>query len=412
MTSTDAADSFAPPSSEQTGSAWSQSLASGAPGIVLLLAEYARTGRGTHEPVHAWVRAMTRHPVTARPDACGLYRGAPAVAFALHAADHPAYRTTLHTLDQHITTLVEHRLTAAHQRIDRRHRPALREFDLIRGLTGLGAYLLHRNGYRGLLREVLAYLVRLTEPLTADGATLPGWWTGNGSRDRPSPDWPGGHGNLGMAHGITGPLALMAAGMLRGVTVTGQADAMGRILDGLDRWCQGAGRRAWWPETISHAEWQAAAVRHNGPGRPSWCYGTPGVARAQQVAALALGDRHRQRDAEAALAAGATDSRQLARLGDASLCHGWAGLVHTVRRAAADAGSGSELAAVLPGLHLRLEEYLRRHGLPSHDGLLEGATGVRLARHAAVNMPPATRWDACLLLDGGESPPPHPTKIT
>jgi len=31
---------------------------------------------------------------------------------------------------------------------------------------------------------------------------LPGWWTASGPDDRPSQSWPGGHGNLGMAHGI------------------------------------------------------------------------------------------------------------------------------------------------------------------------------------------------------------------
>ncbi len=37
------------------------------------------------------------------------------------------------------------------------------------------------------------------------------------------------------------------------------------------------------------------------PARPSWCYGTPGIARAGQLAGIATGDAHRQHRYEEAL---------------------------------------------------------------------------------------------------------------
>ena len=115
-----------------------------------------------------------REPVTTHPDARGLHRGAPAVAFTLHAAVRPEYAMPLQVLDEHITQLTRHRLQQAHQRIDNGKLPALRECDLIRGLTGIGAYLLHRHPRDPLVRDVLAYLVRLTQPIHADDQTLPG----------------------------------------------------------------------------------------------------------------------------------------------------------------------------------------------------------------------------------------------
>lgn len=48
------------------------------------------------------------------------------------------------------------------------------EFDGIRGLAGIGAHLLRRAPHEDLLRSVLAYLVRLTDPVTDDGELLPG----------------------------------------------------------------------------------------------------------------------------------------------------------------------------------------------------------------------------------------------
>jgi hypothetical protein len=305
------------------------------------------------------------------------------------------------TLDGHIDTLARLRLEHAHERIDRGELPRLKEFDLISGLTGIGVYLLHRHGGGELLRNVLAYLVRLTEPLRVEGEALPGWWCADGPGKQGTRQWPGGHGNLGMAHGIAGPLALLSVAMRRGVIVPGQVDAIGQICSWLDQWRSGSGVQVWWPGTISLSEWRVRAVRQPGPQRPSWCYGTPGLARAQQLAALALGDAGRREQAERALVGCVADERQLSQLVDASLCHGWAGVLQTTWRAAADAGGDSELVAHISDLRTRLEQHLHRHGPPAHDGLLEGAAGVRLVQHTTgANRPSVTRWDACLLVDG------------
>lgn len=380
---------------------WGQALGTGAAGIALLHVEHAHAGTCGWDTVHQWATAMTRGTITAHPDACGLYRGAPAVAFTLNAAGHPGYATTLNDLDRHIATVTRHRLERAHQRIDRGQRPALREFDLISGLTGLGVYLLRRRSHDDLLRDVLAYLVRLTKPLTVDGDALPGWWSGHGPDDQPSPRWPGGHGNLGMAHGIAGPLALLSTAARGGITVDGQAGAIAGVCTWFDQWRRGSPSRAWWPGTLTRAEWANRTVQQPGPQRPSWCYGTPGLARAQQLAGLALDDTRRQQDAEDALAACAGADTQLAQLSDASLCHGWAGLLQATWRAAIDAGPDSELAALVPHLRAGMERHLDQHGPPPGDALLEGQAGIQLVRHTTTaNTPPRSHWDACLLLDG------------
>lgn len=386
-----------PPATEPSPG-WSQSLYRGAPGILLSHIEDARVGDGAQDLVHRWAAATTRSPVTAHPDAAGLDRGAPAVAFALHAAGQPAYAPTLATLDAHITTLTQDRLDRAHDRIEKGEHPALGEFDLVHGLTGLGAYLLHRHHGGALLREVLAYLVRLTESVPVAGETLPGWWSADGPAGRLSPDWPGGHANLGLAHGITGPLALLALTLRRRIAVTGQAEAIDRICRWLDTWRVGIGRHAWWPETVSAGERRSGTVRQPGPARPSWCYGTPGLARALQLAGLALDDPRRRRTGEEALAGCLTDEHQLGQLRDASLCHGWAGLAYTTWRVSHDATDPDMFATAR--LRRRLDEDLHRHGPPSGAGLLEGAAGMNLARRAlTTGQPPACGWDVCLLLD-------------
>lgn len=398
---------------------WTESLFTGAAGVALLHIERARHGTANWDTAHAWVKAVSSGAITAHPDASGLHRGAPAVAFVLRRAGLPGYAAALATLDRHVDDLTRHKLAQAEHRMDAGRLPALAEYDLLRGLTGLGAYLLTRPITGELLPAVLAYLVRLSEPIAVDGRTLPGWWTDHAPNDRFAPQWPGGHSNHGLAHGVSGPLAVLSLAWLSGVTVPGHADAIARICCWLDRWSArtagvpggvGSGDRgdrggaAWWQETLSAPELHAGTSRQAAPGRPSWCYGTPGVARAQQLAGLALGDLTLRRKAEYALAACLHDDTQLAQLSDASVCHGWAGLLLSASRAAADAEDPDRFP--VQTIRDRLQDHQSQHGPPCDDGLLEGSTGVQLVRHTLAR-PRDDRdgWDRCLLLTSGDAAP-------
>lgn len=370
-----------------------QSLSRGTIGAALLDIERAHNGTGPWEAAHARLTAAAYGAVIASDDA-SLFIGAPAVAFALHtaAAGSDQYAGALGVLDTSITALTRRRLAAAHVRIDRRELPRLGEFDLLYGLTGLGAYLLSRNPRAGIVHEVLTYLVRLTEPLPTDGAAVPGWWTTLDPVGGTS--FPGGHGNLGMAHGITGPLAMLSLAARHGTTVEGHTDAILRICAWLDAQRQASAGGIWWPRWITRPEHHSRSVRQSGPGRPSWCYGTPGIARAQQLAGLALNDPARQHMAEDALLRCVTDPAQLTQITDAGLCHGAAGLLHTVHRVAQDARRGL-FTDRLPALHALLLAQPPAQG----EGLLEGTTGPALALQATTtNGIPASQWDTCLLL--------------
>jgi hypothetical protein len=385
---------------------WPQSLAHGAVGVALLHIERAHAGLGPWQRANAWLQCAAAEGTDGGRET-HLYWGAPALAFALHAATRngsPQYaRSALATLDAQVERVVRQRLHSAHQRLARGARPALAEFDTIRGLAGLGALLLH-SGHTTLLREVLAHLVRLTDPVKEAGDELPGWWSDLAPSGKPSPDFPGGHANTGAAHGVVGPLALLARAALHDVTVPGQADAIDRILLWLDQWQQSGPSGTWWPYWITRGHLRGEQALPAGPGRPSWCYGTAGVARAVQLAAIARGDLARQRQAETALRQAMTDLAQLAAVTDLSMCHGFAGLAHLTRLAAEDA-SASGLADCLPGL-------LEPMTIPCPNeladtlcdparadiGLLEGAAGTALALHSyATGSPSASGWDHCFL---------------
>jgi hypothetical protein len=187
--------------------------------------------------------------------------------------------------------------------------------------------------------------------------------------------------------------------MRRGITVDGQAGAIDRICQWLDAWGHGGPAGPWWPKRITLAELRVGRSTRSGPGRPSWCYGTPGIARAQQLAGLAIGDRTRQQRAEDALTGCLSDPGQPAQLTDLALCHGWAGLVATTWYTAGDALSPDL------GTHLRrlLDTLLNQAAAgdsPSLKlpGLIDGSAGVALTLHTMATGT-STGWETCLLIN-------------
>lgn len=374
-----------------------QSLACGAAGVALVHIERAHVGAGSWRTAHAWVTEATRDEISAADDT-GLFFGASALAYVLHAAGADGiarYGPAAASLDEHVIALTHRRVDAAHARIDRREPGCFAEYDLLRGLTGLGAHLLAHASGDDVLGRVLAYLVRLTQPLCTDEGTVPGWWVCHDPYLAGSPAFPGGHANLGLAHGITGPLAMLAQSMRRGITVDGHRDAIAAICAWLDTWRQDGDTGPWWPQWITRDEVRTGRCDQRGPLRPSWCYGVPGLARAQQLAGIATGDLRRQQLAEHALAAALSDPTQLGRIIDTGLCHGWAGLYQTVWRAARDALTPA-IGAHLPQLANQLTSADRG----GDSGFLDGAAGAALALGtAARDAPPVSGWDACLLIN-------------
>lgn len=378
------------------GRSWPQSLAGGASGIALLHIERARTGHGDWSTAHAWLKAAVHGEVSAAANA-NLYFGAPALAYVMHRAASASsrYLSVLDRLDTATLSLTRNRLAAAHQRITRAERPLMEEFDLIRGLSGLGAYHLSRHPHHEITSDVITYLVRLTEPLS-DPAGLPPWWTDLSPSGVLHPDYPGGHGNFGLAHGVGSTLAVLSQALLGGLTVPGMADAVGRICAWTDHWRQGSETTPWWPGHLSVQQVTDHEIHSSLRPRPSWCYGVSGTARAQQLAGLALRDRARVAMAENAILSALQDPLYLDTLPETGLCHGMAGLLQAAWRMATETDS-PEITAELPILTNRLITALDQSA--SNPELLDGTAGAALALHTVgTGRAPAPHWDTFLAL--------------
>jgi len=271
------------------------------------------------------------------------------------------------------------------------------EFDLIRGITGLGVYQLER---RRPLDTVVAALQR-TSTETPDGHT---WWVDPRSVPKERAEmFPNGYYDVGIAHGQAGVVAILAAALATGT------ESARPFLESTLGWM----RAQRLPEDRGPGRYPLLF----GPdepargGRMAWCYGDIGVAVSLLAAGTALGDDEVVKEAYE-LAIECTE-RPVDHAGvmDPSLCHGSSGLALLFARLAhafederlADAArtwGRVLLDQRVPGAPVAGIQY----SVPKDDdramepraGMLEGAAGAGLTL-LALSTDKAPDWDVVFL---------------
>ncbi|MEU3521600.1 lanthionine synthetase C family protein [Streptomyces sp. NPDC006654] len=396
------------------------SLIEGFPGVSLLHAELGRNEPRARAVAHAHLAATGPQRWSPRLPT-GLYGGPTALAFAARAAAHSAsdYASLLSRLDQSVLARARFLLDAAAPTPSDAAgdaspvRPAASgEFDVLSGLSGIGRYLLGcRPDHGDVLEEVLAGLVRLGDPVRVGGHEVPGWWTGDTPASRSEPVR--GHFAVGMAHGVAGPLALLALAERDGTGVAGAGRTAERMAEWLLSWRQWDEAGPFWPATVTLHEQLTGRLKGPSQPRAGWCHGSPGISRALYLAGRAFGRPAWTQAALDSLTAALVRALSLHPVDNTGLCHGWAGLLRITQLMARDTGE--------PDLHSQLgtlaDAVMRRfrpetpfgfalstpgeaHLAADRAGFLEGAAGTALALHAySQHAAPATGWDTALLID-------------
>jgi hypothetical protein len=388
------------------------SLANGFPSVALLFAELGTTDPGHRHTAHTMLERAVKEPGDGD---VSLHSGLASLAFAAraNARDTGDYGTLLGQLDDHLSEAA--RLLSAPTNVRGwRH-------DVITGLAGLGRYLLMSPATPpDAMRAILRHLVALTDPVEVEGIEVPGWWVmalpWTSMSEDTAERYRHGHGNLGISHGIPGPLALLALSWKAGLTVPGQREAMEGIVEWLLGWSSSDEHGIRWPTTVTMDQHRDRAAGHAGhPGHAgtvaSWCYGLPGIGRAIQLAGVALDRPDWTRVADQAMASLLGRPARQLQLRSAALCHGWAGLLQVAMRIDADSpdrgGPAARVAELAAERTLRFFDSGAAFGyrfpisgvLQEGPGLLEGAAGVALALHGyATGQAPRTGWDAALLI--------------
>jgi hypothetical protein len=350
----------------------------------------------------------------------GLFSGIAGLAFVANALHWlvPQYEALISAFEDVLLELTE--ATVRQMTAQPSKEIGVGTFDLISGLSGVGAYLLCRTREP---RQAAAFELLLSGliALTTEVDGLPRWHTP--ARlivdDVMRRHYPSGHLNCGLAHGAPGILGLLALAALAGHSTPGLHESIRRLARFLaDNRCDDTAGVNWpnaVPLVVVKEPDGTRSVRPGpaisapfGPSRSAWCYGPPGIARALWFAGQALKDDQYRDLAVAAMESVFRRPISQRQIDSPTFCHGVAGLLQITLRFAHDTGIKSFTEAVRELSEQLLSCYAPETPLGFHNlepggrkidqpGLLDGASGVALVLlAAATEVEPA--WDRLFLL--------------
>jgi lantibiotic biosynthesis protein len=384
-------------------------VAQGDAGIALMCSYFDACfpAEGWDKRGHEFLIQATRGAETTGAHYAGLYSGLAGLAFSAWSLSRNGsrYKKLLTSLDYSISG----RALEPSAALAGRHGVAVSEFDLIVGLSGVAAYLLQR-GYEPPMDVALQAILDSLVALTEETGGVPHWYTpyhllaGEGMAEH----YPQGNLNCGLAHGIPGPLAVMALGLEAGLPVDGLREAVTRTAQWLVHHRSGDSYGVNWPTVVPYSDDGNVEPAQLDSSRAGWCYGTPGVARSLWLAGRALGDESLQQIAVEGMEAVYKRPIEERRIDSPTFCHGVAGLLQVTLRFAHDTGLPvfTEAASELTEQLLSMYDPERALGfcsiepggnLVDQPGLLDGAPGVALVLLAASSKAEPT-WDRLFLL--------------
>ncbi|EGK09732.1 lantibiotic epidermin biosynthesis protein EpiC [Desmospora sp. 8437] len=390
-------------------------VANGYPGLVVFYAEMDR-----FDPKGEWDLVAHHHLLALQKgiQENGIYSwssflGLAGIAFSISMASQNKSRYTLFLEEIHQILL--QRITGILEEEKRKEEkePGVDPmvYDVISGFAGVGRYLLREKDdpeTRQVLKELIRYLVRLSEPIQVKGYKVPGWYVPRRYQftEEDKINYSEGSFNCGLSHGIPGPLALLSLAFSQGVEVEGQREAIGRMADWLLR-CRVRGDHGYyWPSVVTFRQEITTSTQLE-QTRDAWCYGTAGVAYSLYLAGQALGVEEYKKSGFEGFRAIFDRPSEIQNLDGPTFCHGLSGLVHLAHRLSRATGDARLMeqacdAAVRllnlyepesPYGYVDLEGNKRVH----KAGLLDGAAGVALTL-LSFEMKEEPMWDQLFLL--------------
>lgn len=389
-------------------------------GALLLLAQLDRLfpDEQWDAAVHAYVIKMKEVIEKKGVFSLSLFGGIAGIAFALHRASRGGtrYQRMIASLEEEILKSIDQDyLFPLEENFKAGEPSSVALYDLIQGITGIGVYCLNNlqnPSFAKLAERIARSLIDLSKPLEVEGYSVPGWYVPSRyqflKEDRQK--YLKGNFNLGLSHGIPGPLAYLSSAALRGVEVEGQKAAIQVMAD----WIKGHREEeqgiSFWGSYVSFEEETEGLIRTS-KRKSGWCYGTAGVARALFLAGKALGSEELKTFAADSFSSIFVQSRQVWNLSSPTFCHGIAGLLLTTWTMYEDIRSTllkqqvDRLKDILLGYYhedypfgFKNMEPCNKGGFVeiSQLGLLEGVSGILLTLLSLEGL--SIGWHAPLLI--------------
>jgi lantibiotic biosynthesis protein len=355
--------------------------------------------------------ATHKYPLAAPSNANGS--GGMAFVLSLLCQDNPRYQKLHATLNAQLAAQVLHTQWYREGSTG----VAAADYDVIYGAAGILAYLVTVNSpdepVRTAIHILLTYLIWLAG---SDGKDKRERWyipAGLLPLEETRKQYPDGCFDYGLAHGIAGPLAALALAWHAGYRIDGQGEAMRSLSRWLKERCVYDEWGIDWPGRVAFHP-SSIAIEQETPAhssRPSWCYGSPGIARSLWLAGTALDDPTLREIAVEAVESAVRRPFAMRHMDSPIVCHGVAGLLAICLRFAHETES-PQIREHIPSLVEQILDMFQPdtplgfcnklpvHGEKieiQHPGFLSGASGVILTLLAASTTT-VPDWDRILLI--------------
>lgn len=281
--------------------------------ILLLLGEEAKYSKNFNgDAIHKYVLKLTKIIEVEGYDIFQIYGGLTGIAYAINSVSNQGkkYNSLYTTINNLFVDETINKLKFAKENIT-----DLKDYhyDIVSGISSsLGYLLLIKNVEKAseTIKECLKYLVKLIDILKEKRNVM--LMNNNGEEFI----------NLGLAHGVSGILSLLAISYEHGFIVKGQVESIKYLLELYANYKYEVDGQVYWPEKI--CENQEYIKKRT---RMGWCYGTPGIARSIFLGGRAIHSEKFICMGETALKTIKYLKHDDAMLESPTICHGYGSIV-------------------------------------------------------------------------------------
>ncbi|MCG5103140.1 lanthionine synthetase C family protein [Oceanobacillus alkalisoli] len=306
------------------------SLATGLSGVLMLSAQLQEQEKQWEEVGANMLQYINTN---LQPMHLSLWAGLTGIAASTYLLSNNGkyYSNFLHQINELIVNSTEDFLNQAKKNIQSGNVQSF-DFETIYGLAGIGRYLLFfskEEEVNQLINKMIDYFVLLDNQQEVNGFLLPHYFiTFDNQFEDDRNRYQNGHLDLGISHGICGPLAFLSLAYEQGFNYPKQVEVIHHLSSILIDFAQEDGEMVWWPSKISFEEFTNKKLQSYNKYSFAWCYGAPGVARTLWLSGRVTNNQLYKELAKHAYSSLSKLNLNQLGLVSPTYCHGYAGLLH------------------------------------------------------------------------------------
>ncbi|TKI89159.1 hypothetical protein FC695_36455, partial [Bacillus cereus] len=213
-------------------------LASGLSGLLLLISQLQKEEIVWNEYGYECMKLLNKYISDGKINNLSLWGGLTGIAASAYLLSNKGeyYSNFINQLNEIILDNLSFYLGGSLNNLTSSRTTSL-DFEAIYGLAGITRYLLFFKEdpkVNEMIRNILNYFIQLNNKVNYREQKVPGYFISEGNQlNNDSINYPGGHLDLGLSHGMCGPLSVMALSLEHGIEQPGQISAINDMVEQL-----------------------------------------------------------------------------------------------------------------------------------------------------------------------------------